>query len=112
MTPRQAKREQMRKLVREWRASGEPASRFASRQGMTKDTFRYWRQRFGRDATDRRSGRGTPTVFAPVRLVGEAGGMRPDVVEIHLASGDMLRVGHELPLERLGAILRVLRDRC
>jgi hypothetical protein len=84
----------MRKLVREWRASGEPASRFASRQGMTKDTFRYWRQRFSRDTTDSRSRKAAPTAFAPVRVVGDAGGMRPDVVEIHLASGDMLRVGH------------------
>jgi hypothetical protein len=73
MTPRQARREQMRKLVREWRASGEPASRFASRQAMTKDTFRYWRQRFSRD-TDRRSRKGTPTVFLASQW--EFGGVR------------------------------------
>jgi transposase-like protein len=107
----ETKREQMRELVREWRASGEAAAGFARRHGMTKDGFRYWRTRFGRGTTEREA-RSKRVAFAAVRVVDD--GVAPSVaaIEIRLASGDVIRAGRDLPVERLRSIIRMLRARC
>jgi hypothetical protein len=43
MSYQEARRARMRKLVKEWRASGEPVGRFAARHGMGENGLRYWR---------------------------------------------------------------------
>ena len=111
MEQRETKREQMRELVREWRASGEPAAGFARRHGMTKDGFRYWRKRLGSETIERET-RGKRVAFAPVRVVDEGVAPSPAAIEIRLSNGDVIRAGHGLPVERLQAIIRLLRERC
>lgn len=111
MGEREAKREQMRGLVREWRASGEPAAGFARRHGMTKDGFRYWRARFGTGNAVRGT-RSKRVAFAPVRVVDDGAAPSVATIEIRLASGDVVRAGHELPVEQLRSVIRLLRERC
>ena len=112
MKAREAKRERMRKLVREWLASGEPASRFAAQQGLTKETFRFWRQRFGRNKARRGRRRPAEPVLAAVRVVDDLGAAGFATVEIRLVGGDVIRAGDGLTLDRLAGIVRVLRERC
>jgi hypothetical protein len=78
---------------------------------MTRDGFHYWRTRFGSGTTERET-RGKRVAFAPVRVVDDGVAPSPAAIEIRLASGDVIRVGRDLPLDRLGSIIRVLRERC
>ncbi len=103
-----ARRERMRGLVRKWKASGEPLSGFARRHGLTENGLRYWSERFGRRRSRRSS---AASAFAPVRIVDDSGAIGA-VLEIRLASGDVIRAGQELPAERLASVIRVLRERC
>ena len=107
----EAKRARMRGLVEQWRASGEPLSRFAGRHGLTENGFRYWNERFGRKHP-RRGPCSTPPVFTPVRVVDDAGAVGSVALEIRLAGGDVIRAGQELPAERLASVIRALRQRC
>jgi hypothetical protein len=110
MGQRESKQARMRELVKEWQASGEPSSRFAGRHGMSENGFRYWRLRF--EATRPRKMRSRPVAFAPVRVVDDGVAAEAGVIEIRLASGDVIRADHGLPIERLKAIIQVLRGRC
>jgi hypothetical protein len=107
----EAKRERMRRLVGQWRASKEPLAHFARRHGLTTWRLRYWSERFG-PMRPQRSARGARPAFAPVRVVDDGGTLGSPALEIRLASGDVIRAGQDLPVERLTRLIRVLRERC
>jgi hypothetical protein len=107
----EAKRERMQRLVGQWRASKEPLARFARAHGLTTWRLRYWSEQFGPKRPQARTRRSRPT-FAPVRVVDDGGALGAAALEIRLAAGDVIRASHELPIERLTRLIRVLRERC
>jgi hypothetical protein len=102
----------MRSLVERWQTSGEPAKRFAERHGISPYKFQYWRAEFGQ-VKSRKKAEVRAAAFAPVRVLadGREGGAGA-ALEIRLAGGDVIRCGHEVAIERLSAVVRVLRERC
>ena len=107
---REAKRARMRKLVKEWRASGEPVGRFAARHGMSENGFRYWRLQFapGRLAPPIKD----PVAFAPARVVDDGAPAGPAALEIRLATGDVIRADSGISIDRLRSVIQLLRERC
>lgn len=110
MSYQDAKRARMRKLVKEWRASGEPVGRFARSHGMSENGFRYWRLQFapGRLVAPIKD----PVAFAPARVVDDGVPASPAALEIRLASGDVIRADAGIPVERLRSVIQLLRERC
>ena len=108
----------MRAVVQRWRASGEPSGTFAQRHGLTRDKFSYWRRRLAPDTIRRRARPAKAEAFSPspvllpVRVVeAEPGGREADV-EVLLAGGDRIRVGHGVSGELLRLVVGVLRAQC
>jgi hypothetical protein len=102
-------RKRMRRLVEEWRSSGESAAAFARRHGLSGFKFQYWRDvvkgmRGGQRSFD--------SSFAPVRLLDTSPTEGATALEIRLASGDVIRCGREVPIESLSAVVRILGQRC
>ena len=104
-----------KRLVAKWRRSGQSATAFAERHGISQWALYWWARQGGAGAKGRRppqrSVRRSTTAgapgFIPVRLVGDehsdpavrAEGM----VEIRLRGGDVVRVVGEVSAERLRA---------
>jgi hypothetical protein len=104
-------------MLREWKGSGEPATSFAIRRGITAAKFFYWKRVLGAGVETGRSRR-----FVPVRLDGAASaGLTADAmqwkggegfVEIILDSGARVLVSEGASEETLRRAIRVLRERC
>lgn len=127
-------RGRLRNLVGGWRRSGRSAADFARSQGVSQWALYYWAKRFGNEPDGGRSaGRGgregaprrvvsrskprRDLDLIPVQLLGEerpADSLRPvaGMVEIQLRSGDIVRVGGEVPAERLRDIVTAVRQSC
>jgi len=103
-------RKQMVQLLREWKRSGEPATSFARRKGITGAKFFYWKRVLGAGTEVKRS---RSRRFVPVRIVesgqwSEGGGL----VEIVFDSGERVRVSDGVSEQTLRLALRVMRERC
>jgi hypothetical protein len=95
-------RDEMSRLIDEWRTSGRTATAFAAENGITRAKFEYWKARLGvREGTGRR----VPG-FVPVQLVGEgrAG------CEVVLANGNRLVIREAVSLELLQGLIGALRE--
>lgn len=100
--------EKMTRLVRAWRASGEPQARFARRHGVRPWTLWYWSQKVARAA--RRRPTAAPA-FVPVQVVADAP-RAPTAIEVVLASGERLVVPDGVDTTRLREVLAALRAAC
>lgn len=105
---RQTTAVRMRRLVRQWRASGEPQARFARRHGVRPWTLWYWGRKL---AESSRGGAGTGRAFVPVQVVPEAPS-RAAVIEVGLVSGERLTVPAGVSSDHLRAVLVALRSAC
>ena len=113
-----------KRLVAEWRRSGQSAAEFGGRRGISQWALYSWgKQRGGgpnRRRQKRRAVRSSTTAgaagFIPVRLVGDGHGDLPargeGIVEIQLRGGDVVRVVGEVSAERLVAVLTAVRQAC
>ena len=112
-----------KRLVAMWRRSGQSAAAFADRHGISLWALYWWARQGGAGAKGRRppqrSGRSTTAGapgFIPVRLVGEEHSDPPapaeGIVEIRLCGGDVVRVGGEVSVERLRAVVTAVRQAC
>jgi hypothetical protein len=117
-TKESATRTQMAGLLREWKRSGEPATSFAIRRGITAAKFFYWKRVFGGVV---QVGRSRSRRFVPVRLVGPGARLSADatqwnggegLVEIVLDSGERVRMWEGASEETLRRVIRVLSERC
>jgi transposase-like protein len=99
--------EKMTRLVRAWRASGEPQARFARRHGVRPWTLWYWSQKVGRTAPRRPTG----PAFLPVQVVADAP-RAPLAIEVVLASGERLVVPDGVASTRLREVLAAVRAAC
>lgn len=104
-------RVKMERLLAEWKRSGEPATSFARRKGITSAKFFYWKRRLstGHSGSRRRSDSG----FVPVRVLsGAPAGGVDGVIEIVLESGARVRVSEGGSEEMLRRTIRVLQESC
>ncbi len=113
-----------KRLVAEWRRSGQSAAEFGGRRGLSQWTLYSWVKQLGAGLNRHRRKRGSVRSstragapgFIPVRLVGEGHvdpGARPEgAVEIQLRGGDVVRVVGEVSTERLRAVVTAVRQAC
>lgn len=102
-TPRQ-----MRRLVAQWRESGEAGARFARRHHVHPWTFWYWCRKVSTEAqTASRATKSATCV--PVRVAPE-----PDtnVVEVVLASGERLHIRGGASADVVRVVVAALRSPC
>ncbi len=110
-----------RRLVAEWRRSGQSAAEFGGRRGISQWALYSWVKQQGAGPIRRpkrrpvRSSAGAPG-FIPVRLVGDGHADPParteGAVEIQLRGGDVIRVVGEVSTERLRAVVTAVRQAC
>ena len=118
-------RRRRKRLVAEWRRSGESAAEFGGRRGISQWALYSWVKQLGagpnRHRQKRRPVRRSTTArvpgFIPVRLVGDGHADPPaqgteGVVEIQLRGGDVVRVVGEVSVERLRAVVTAVRQAC
>jgi len=113
-----------KRLVAEWRRSGQSAAEFGRRRGISQWALYSWVKQLGagpkRRRQQRRPVRSSTTVeasgFIPVRLVGDGHADPPtraeSAVEIQLRGGDVVRVVGEVSSERLRAVVTAVRQAC
>jgi len=113
-----------KRLVAEWRRSGESAAEFGERRGLSQWALYSWVKQLGagpnRRRQKRRRVRRSTTVgapgFIPVRLVGDGHAdpraQTESAVEIQLRGGDVVRVVGEVSTERLRTVLTAVRQAC
>jgi hypothetical protein len=104
--------ERMKRLIRQWRASGQTKAEFVRRHGLSRGKLEYWvRQLDG--PTGGRGGRvREPVNLIPVRLSDQTVADPAEAIEILLGSGDRVRVSPEVPAEALRRVIEVLRGSC
>jgi transposase-like protein len=117
-------RRRRKRLVAEWRRSGESAAEFGGRRGISQWSLYSWVKQLGagpnRRRQQRRPVRSSTTAaasgFIPVRLVGDGHADPPTraegAVEIQLRGGDVVRVVGEVSAERLRAVVTAVRQAC
>jgi hypothetical protein len=105
-----AERGRLGRLVERWRTSGRSAREFGEKHGLSVSALRYWERRLGKSPRPgRRERRGG---FAAVRLTPDGPEARGLRLEIALASGDVIRVTGEVPIERIVEVVTLLRSGC
>jgi len=105
------RRDQMFDLARRWRDSGMKARAFAQEAGVTPWVLYYWRQRLTGQARPVRRRRPRRVSLARVRVVPAESAEHADL-EIHLVSGDRVRVAADVSIETLRRVVEVLRAAC
>ena len=113
-----------KRLVAEWRRSGQSAAEFGARRGISQWALYSWVKQVGagpnRLRQKRRPVRSSRTAgapgFIPVHLVGEVQSdplaRAEGAVEILLRGGDVVRVVGEVSTERLRAVVAAVRQAC
>ena len=98
----------MRRLVAQWRASGESGAGFARRHHIPAWTFWYWCRKLSAGPPTE-SDDTAPATFVPVRMAAE-----PDaaVIEIVLTGGERLHVRTGASADLVRAAVTALRSRC
>lgn len=116
-------RDRRERLVARWRRSGQSATEFGRRHGLSQWALYSWAKHLGPGPSCRpsqqpvRSSRTAEAAgFIPVRLVSDEPAGLPTrtegVVEIQLRSGDVVRVIGEVGAERLRAVVKAVREAC
>jgi transposase-like protein len=120
--------ERRRRIVWRWRRSGESASKFGGRLGISQWALYAWAKlagsgvgRQGRASGKRRSRLAAtkPSAahdFVPVQLVQDeqvgSPAARDGIVEIQFRGGEVVRVVGEVSIERVRAVLAAVRQAC
>ena len=99
--PKEGRRELWRQMIAQQQKSGQSVRAFCSEQGLAENSFYWWRQRFRREIT--------PVRFALVETMPADEAIKPQPIELILASGDHLRIPADAATLRL--VLSVLRAR-
>lgn len=99
-------REEWRRLVDEWEASGESAGRFARLAGVSEGTLYRWRDLLTRSARKPR-----PVALAKIVEVRATQVTPADQFEVRLACGRRVGVPASFDGEALGRLLGVLEAR-
>lgn len=102
-------------VVRQWRASGKTATRFAQERGLAVSTLRWWVREL--DQRGRRGAAGTSTAPAPVlaRVIRSGETPPPDAAEeggvVTLEIGSVrLKVGAGFDASLLREVVRALSE--
>ena len=98
--PKEERRELWRRKIAQQEKSGQSVRAFCSEQGLAENSFYWWRQRFRRD--------NRPVRFALVEAKPADEVIKPQRIELILASGDHLRIPGDAATLRL--VLSVLRE--
>lgn len=116
-------RERRKRLVRQWRSSGQSAAEFAKRHSLGVWALYSWAKQSGADVArrrpqPRRSVRraAADARFIPVHLVGDeranAPALSDGVVEIVFRGGDVVRLVGEVSAQRLRVVVAAVREAC
>lgn len=105
------RREQMKRLVKKWRASGQTKAAFVRAHGVSRGRLEYWVRRLGEGESSGGGRRQRPVNLIPVQVRDTASGSGGEI-EILLGSGDRLRVSAEVRAEALRRVIEVLRGAC
>lgn len=96
----------MRRLVAQWRKSGESGASFARRHQIPSWTFWYWQRKLSDPSAV--ASAPAPT-FVPVRVTAERA---EPVMEIVLSGGERLAVHAGASADLVRAAVRALRSAC
>jgi len=103
-----------RKLVKEWRASGESAAGFAKRHGFSSSSLRYWEGRLHLDGEGAEPGSAVksdgPSLVRVIPRRGVAGPGREEGSVIVDVGGATIRVLPGFDATLLVEVVRVLRE--
>lgn len=97
----------MKRLVTQWRRSGESQASFARRHEIPTWTFWYWCRKLLKDAAA--VPQASSAAFVPVRVTSE-----PDVsvVEVVLPAGERVRVSAGASADLVQLVVTALRSTC
>ncbi len=98
--PREERRERWRQKIAQQQKSGQSVRAFCSEQGVGENSFYWWRRQFRRDSR--------PVRFALVETKPADDAVKPQPIELVLASGDHLHIPADSATLRL--VLSVLRE--
>jgi hypothetical protein len=113
-----------KRLVADWRRSGQSAAEFGGRRGISQWALYSWAKHLAHgpncrpphQGPVRSSRRAEEASFIPVRLVSDEPAGVPTrtegAVEIQLRGGDVIRVVGEVGAERLRAVVKAVREAC
>jgi hypothetical protein len=97
----------MRRLVVQWRASGEPRAQFARRHHIPAWTFWYWCRKLSADDGGASSASRAAT-FVPVHVAPEG----EVAIEVTLPGGERLHVRPGAPADLVHIVVAALRSAC
>lgn len=99
-----------RRVVAEFRDSGDTAVDFCTKRGINIGTFYVWCSKLRKiDKVLEASGETPPPIsFVPVELIDESE-PEPEPIEIHLAGGDLIVVRSNADMSQLEEIVAILR---
>ena len=111
-----ARARQMRRVLARWERSGLVLREFGERHGIPLSTLTWWRQVFRRagerlDAARPSAPARNEVVFTEVPRV-TPGPIVPQVLEIVLRNGDVLRVPAGADIDTLQRVLQTLQTTC
>ena len=119
MSHRERTRARMRALLERWRSSGQSASAFSRRYGITPQKLSYWKcalarpsQRAARPARPARTARTARSGFVPVQLVDGPAEGAGGSLEIMTDSGWRVVVRQGVSRELLADVVAALRQAC
>jgi hypothetical protein len=97
-----SRREYWQQQIARQEQSGQSVKAFCQSQGLTEQSFYWWRKRL--------EGSDVPVRFALVQA-GTNGVTSESALELVLSSGDRLRIGADVNANALRTVLAVLRER-
>lgn len=98
----------MRRLVAQWRQSGESQAGFARRHGIPTWTFWYWSRKASAQAVGAEPVTAAPA-FVPIRVTPET---EVGVVEVVFPSGERVRVGAGASADLVRRVVAAVRATC
>ena len=102
-----------RRVVDEWRQSGQSAREFAKGRGISAGMIYAWSSRLGKpDASSPAAPPATAPKFLPVTLIEEAPTVSPErsaMLEVVLPRGEIIRVSPGADFTQLGRVVAALR---
>lgn len=97
----------MRRLVAQWRQSGESQAGFARRHGIPTWTFWYWSRKASAPAVAEPAA--AEPAFVPIRVTPET---EVGVVEVVFPSGERVRVGADASADLVRRVVAAVRATC
>jgi transposase-like protein len=98
---------QMRRLVAQWRQSGESQAGFARRHGIPTWTFWYWCRTVSPPAVVEPAA--ATTAFVPIRVTPDT---EVGVVEVVFPAGERVRVGAGASADLVRLVVTAVRATC